>query len=55
MATQFENTIKNYLDSRAKEDSLFAEAYKKSKQEHQGMLQVHLLDKLENWQKVPIQ
>lgn len=29
MATQFENTIKNYLDSRAKEDSLFAEAYKK--------------------------
>lgn len=30
MATQFENTIKNYLDSRAKEDSLFAEAYKKA-------------------------
>lgn len=29
MATQFENTIKNYLDSRAKEDSLFAETYKK--------------------------
>lgn len=30
MATQFENTIKNYLDGRAKEDSLFAEAYKKA-------------------------
>lgn len=30
MATQFENTIKNYLDDRAKEDSLFAEAYKKA-------------------------
>lgn len=30
MATQFENTIKNYLDSRAKEDSLFAETYKKA-------------------------
>lgn len=29
MATQFEDTIKNYLDSRAKEDSLFAETYKK--------------------------
>lgn len=29
METQFENTIKNYLDSRAKEDSLFAETYKK--------------------------
>lgn len=29
MATQFENTIKNYLDGRAKEDSLFAETYKK--------------------------
>lgn len=29
MATQFENTIKNYLDSRAKEDYLFAETYKK--------------------------
>lgn len=30
MATQLENTIKNYLDSRAKEDSLFAETYKKA-------------------------
>lgn len=30
MATQFENTIKNYLDSHAKEDSLFAETYKKA-------------------------
>ena len=30
MATQFEDTIKNYLDGRAKEDSLFAEAYKKA-------------------------
>lgn len=30
MATQFEDTIKNYLDSRAKEDSLFAETYKKA-------------------------
>ena len=30
METQFENTIKNYLDSRAKEDSLFAETYKKA-------------------------
>lgn len=29
MATQFEDTIKNYLDGRAKEDSLFAETYKK--------------------------
>lgn len=29
MATQFEDTIKNYLDDRAKEDSLFAETYKK--------------------------
>lgn len=29
METLFENTIKNYLDSRAKEDSLFAETYKK--------------------------
>lgn len=30
MATQFEDTIKNYLDGRAKEDSFFAEAYKKA-------------------------
>lgn len=30
MATQFEDTIKNYLDGRAKTDSLFAETYKKA-------------------------
>lgn len=29
MATQLEDSIKNYLDGRAKEDSLFAETYKK--------------------------
>lgn len=30
MATQLEDSIKNYLDGRAKEDSLFAETYKKA-------------------------
>ena len=30
MATQLEDLIKNYLDGRAKEDSLFAETYKKA-------------------------
>lgn len=30
MTTQFEDSIKNYLDSRAKTDSLFAETYKKA-------------------------
>lgn len=29
MSTAFNEAIKNYLDQRAKEDSLFAEAYKK--------------------------
>lgn len=29
MSTAFNEAIKNYLDKRAKEDSLFAEAYKK--------------------------
>lgn len=29
METQLEDSIKNYLDGRAKEDSLFAETYKK--------------------------
>ena len=28
--TTFETTIKNYLDNRAREDSLFAETYKKA-------------------------
>ena len=28
--TSFETTIKNYLDNRAREDSLFAETYKKA-------------------------
>lgn len=30
MPTNFETTIKNYLDSRAQTDSLFAETYKKA-------------------------
>lgn len=30
MENQFENTIKNYLENRAKTDSLFAETYRKA-------------------------
>ncbi len=34
--TTFETTIKNYLDNRAREDSLFAETYKKANKSIKG-------------------